>query len=163
MASDWIRQKAEQEAKQAADSARHQEAQLRKNELIKALGPGLVRTLMNIINDDIVAWNANFKDRQINGATEIQDGFRLEKAGSPRGSADVTFNSNTLRIEVFMQRSTAMGDSMYDHRGFFHLEANSDGKEIHMEDQSRRAHVTAGGFSHIILESIAEPMSSHLF
>jgi hypothetical protein len=49
---------------------------------------------------------------------------------------------------------------MYDHEGFFHLDVNPDGKDIHMVDRNRRGHVTPEDFTRIVLESIAEPMSN---
>ena len=163
MASDWIRQKSEREKTQAASIAREQEIQLRNAEMIRALGPAFVKNLMNVLNEDIVAWNAAFKDRQINGATEIQNGFRFSKEGFPRGSADIIFNPSTLRIDVQMQRSTAQGDGMYETEGYMYLEVNSDGKDIHMLDRARRSHVDPAGFSHMILETIGESSSQHFF
>jgi hypothetical protein len=163
MASDWIKEKADHEAKAAATSARQQEIRLRKNELIKALGPTFLKNLINSLNEDITDWNSRFKDRQINGVSEIQDGYHVEKLTFPRGSAFVRFNPETLRIEIQMQRSRPMDNSMYEHSGFFCLEANPDDKDIHMEDHSRRAHVTASGFTKIIIESIADPMSHSSF
>ena len=118
MASDWIRDKAAREEKQEAENRQREALQLREAELIKALGQSLIKTLLNVVNEDIVAWNVAFKDRQINGAVEIQNGFRFAKEGFPRGSADVTFNPNSLGIEVWMQRSTARWDGMYEASGY---------------------------------------------
>ncbi len=163
MPSDWIQRKAENERTEAANTARERDLQLRNAEMIRALGPAFVKNLMNVLNEDITAWNAAFKDRQINGAMGIQNGFNLSKIGFPRGSADITFNPSALRIDVNLQRSTAQGDGMYETEGFMYLEVNPDGKGIHMLDRTRRGHIEPAGFSRMILESIAEPMSNHLF
>jgi hypothetical protein len=163
MASDWIRDKAAREEKQEAENRQREALQLREAEVIKALGPSFIKTLLNVVNEDIVEWNATFKERTINGAVEIQNGFRFGKDGFPRGSADVTFNPNNLRIEVLMQRSTARWDGMYEVSGYMYLEANPDGKDIHMLDRMRRGHVTPAGFSRMLLESVAEPTSNHEF
>ena len=164
MPSDWIRDKAAQESREQAEARQREESQRREAELIRALGPEFVEKLRTVLNEDIVAWNANFKDRQINGATKIQNGFSVSKEGFPRGSAEVTFNPATLRIEVHLARSTAVDFSeMYDTKGGFYLKANPDGRDIHMVDRLKGdAHLQPSGFSRIILESIAEQSSHHI-
>ena len=137
----------------------------RDDELVKALGPKFVENLRTVLNDDIVAWNANFPDRQINGATKSTNGFgfTVAKLGFPRGIADVAFNPATLRVEVKLTRSTMAGqDETYTTDGHFYLESNPDGKDIHMVDRMRHEHVLPAGFSRIILEGIAEPHSHHI-
>jgi len=163
MPSDWIRQKADRERTESASAAREQERQQREAEMIKVLSPAFVKKLMDTLNEDLAQWNAEFKDRQINGASPIRNGFQFAKLAFPKGSAEVTFNAATLRIEVFMRRSTADGAGDYDQEGFFYLEVNPDGKDIHMLDRMKRGHVTPENFTKIMLESIAEPTSNHLF
>ena len=163
MPSDWIKSKAEKESKEQAEAHARQEAQQRETELIRVLGPKFVENLQNILNDDIVAWNANFKDRQINGASKITNGFQIAKLGFPRGIAEVIFNPATLRIEVTLTRSRpADANETYSTSGFFYLKTNTDGRDIHMEDRMRNTHLQPSGFSRIILESIAEPMANHI-
>lgn len=163
MPSEWIKQKAERERTETARIEREQAKQLREAEMIKALGPAFVKRLMDTINEDLTQWNAEFKDRQINGASAIHSGFTFAKLGFPRGSAEVKFNPDMLRIEIFMRRTTADGSGEYDHEGFFYLEVSPEGKDVHMLDRMRRGHVTPADFSKIMLESIAELTSSHSF
>lgn len=164
MTSDWIAKKAAQENKDQAETREREETKRREAELIRALGPQFVEGLRNVLNEDIVAWNENFKDRQINGASKITNGFQVAKLGFPRGIAEVIFNPATLRIEVTLTRSrpTADANETYDTSGFFYLKANTDGRDIHMEDRMRNAHLQPAGFSRMILESIAEPQSNHM-
>ncbi len=163
MPSDWIQNKAFDENKQHAEALAREEKQKRDAELIRALGPELVKQLRKVIDDDIVAWNNNFKDRQINGTGNIQDGFRVDKTGFPRGSAEITFNPATSRIEITLVRSTMAGPQQtYETKGYVYLMANPDGKDIHMEDRMRNAHLQPAGFSRMILESVAEPQSNHM-
>jgi hypothetical protein len=160
MPSDWIRNKAAQESAQQAAQLAHEEKQKRDAELIKALGPQLVKGLRKVIDDDIVTWNENFKDRQINGTRDLPNGFSVAKVSFPRGAADITFNPATSRIEVTLTRSTMAGpQETYEHEGWFYIEVNSDGKGVHMLTRSRRDHIEAAGVSRMILESIAEPTS----
>ena len=155
MASEWIRKKAESEAQEAARREREQLAQLNKTALIKTLGPAFVKNLMAVFNEDIAEWNAHFGDRQINGAVAIHNGFSFAKEGYPRGSADITFNSDALRIDVVLYLTNMQGDR-YTHETYVYLEANPDGKDIHMEDRMHRKHLEPSGFTHMVLENIAE-------
>jgi len=162
--SDWISSKAEQENKQRADNLAEEERRKREAELFKALGPQLVKQLREVIDDDIVAWNDKFPDRQVNGTSaNVLNGFSVAKLGFPRGMAEVKFNPDTLRIEVVLERSTMAGpSSSYKTEGYFYLKANPDGRDIHMEDRWRSVLMEPAGFSRIILESIAEPQSNHM-
>jgi hypothetical protein len=164
MPSDWIRSKAEHEIKEQAKQTAFEEKQKRDAELIRALGPKLVEELRKVIHADIVAWNENFTDRQINGTSYIPNGFSVDKVGFPRGSADIKFNPVTLRIEIGLTRSvlTDFGES-YHMDGYVHVRANPDGRGVHMEERFRNSYLEPAGFSRMILESIAEPQSNHMF
>ncbi len=164
MPSDWISSKAEQENKQRADNLAEEERRKREAELIKALGPQLVKQLRKVIDDDIVAWNDKFPDRQINGTSaNVLNGFSVAKLGFPRGMAEVKFNPEILRIEILLERSTMAGpQNSYKTEGYVYLRANPDGRDIHMEDRMRNSHLEPAGFSRIILESVAEPQSNHM-
>jgi hypothetical protein len=163
MPSDWIRNKADEENRQRAETLAQEEKRKRDAELTKALGPELVKQLRKVIDDDIVEWNANFMDRQINGTDNIPNGFRVSKISFPRGSAEITFNPSTLRIEVLLVRSTMAGPpETYETKGHVYLRANPDGQDIHMEERARNAHLQPAGFSRMILESVADPQSHHL-
>lgn len=160
--SDWIKGKADDETRRNEEARQRELKRQRDTELIKALGPAFVENLRKVVNEDIAAWNENFSDRIINGATKITNGFNVAKLGFPRGIAQVAFNPATLRIEVKLTRSTAAGDEeTYTTDGYFRLEANPDGKDIHMLDRFKSEHVLPSGFSRIILESIAEQQSHH--
>jgi hypothetical protein len=161
--SDWIRSKAEEENKRNAEALAQQEKQKRDTELIRSLGPQLMKDLRKVLDDDIVAWNQNFPDRQINGTSPIQNGFSVVKIGFPRGVAEIFFNPETLRIQISLERS-AMAElqDMYKTDGYVYLRANPDGRDIHMEDRMRGGHLHSSGFSRMILESIAEPNSTHM-
>jgi hypothetical protein len=163
MPSDWIRSKAEQENKQHAEALARDEKQKRDAELIRASGPEFVMQLRKVIDADIVAWNTNFTDRQINGTGDIPNGFRVDKVGFPRGSACIAFNPETLRIEKELVRGVIVDATRtYETKGYMHLRANPDGRGIHMEDRTRNSHLEPAGFSRIILETVADPQSHHL-
>jgi hypothetical protein len=163
MPSDWISKKAAEENREQKEARKREETKLRETELIRGLGPLFVENLRTMLNEDIVAWNEHFGDRQINGAGKIPNGFSVAKEGFPRGLAEVTFNPSTLSIDVKLVRSTHVDhNKTYETDGGFYLEANPDGRDIHMLDRMRRAHVQPAGFSRILLESIADPNSQHL-
>jgi hypothetical protein len=163
MPSDWIKGKADDENRRNEENRQRELKRERDDELIRALGPQLVKQLRKVIDDDVVAWNANFKDRIINGTGDIPNGFSVDKVGFPRGSAQVTFNPATSRIEIELTRSVMAGpDKTYETKGYVYLRANPDGGNIHMEDRMRNEHLQPAGFSRIILESIADQQSNHI-
>ena len=109
MPSDWIKGKADDENRRDEEIRQRELKRQRDTELIRALGPQLVKQLRKVIDGDIVAWNKNFADRQINGTADIPNGFSVAKLGFPRGGAEVKFNPETLRLEIQLERSTMAG------------------------------------------------------
>ena len=163
MPSDWIKGKVDEERRRDDEIRQRELKREREAELVKALGPQLVKDLRKIIDDDVVAWNANFKDRMINGTADIPNGFSVDKVGFPRGSAQITLNLAALRIDIELTRSPMVQpDKPYDTTGYVYLKANPDGSGIHMEDRMRNDHLQPSGFSRIILESIADEQSNHI-
>jgi len=163
MANDWIKERAEREAKEKSVTERQQEFRSQKNELIKALGPGFLKDLMESLNEAIVEWNSYFSDRKINGAKEIQGGYYIEKPSYPSGKAVIRFNPYTLRIEIELHRSRPTDGNIYKYDSFVLLEANTDMKAIHMEDHNGRKHLTTEYFTRVIIENIADPHSHESF
>lgn len=162
MPSDWIRSKAEKEKKEQEQWRAREEKQKRDAELIRSLGPTLLQTLRDVIDEDIKAWNESFADRQIGPTEGIAGGFKVCKRGFPFGLAEITFNSVTLGIDVKLVRSTAADSSRtYDVSGHFRLDVNSDGRDIHLVDR-RNSHVVSSSFSQIIIESVGDPNSNYI-
>jgi hypothetical protein len=164
MANEWIKERAEREAKADAETKQRVELQLRKQRLVESLGAKFLKTLMDDLNQAIVEWNITFKDKQVNGAGPIQGSngaYSVDKFAFPRGSAFFRFDPESSRIEVKLQRTRPMDGSMYDHETFFCLEPDMEFRDIHMEDQRHR-HVTSSQFCQMVIESIADPMSHHL-
>ena len=163
--SNWTDQKASQINKRHENERKQREWRLHEAAVLRERGPELVRELQAIVERDAANWNEVFEGRedcQIQRTDRsVSIGFRMNKREPPSATIDISFDPNSLRLTVDIQRANILRKGSNSIESYFSMSLSEGGDTVNLTPCYSNEQISMDTASQILIETLTDETAQY--